>query len=64
MLNTDKIRHLMKEKDIRSKDLAAKVGVSASMMSFILSGLREPSVQILVRIAKTLECSVDDIIMK
>ena len=64
MLNTDKIRHLMKKKDIRSKDLAAKIGISESMMSFILSGLREPSVQILVRIAKTLECSVDDIIMK
>lgn len=64
MLNTDKIRHLMKGKDIRSKDLAAKIGISESMMSFILSGLREPSVQILVRIAKTLECSVDDIIMK
>ena len=64
MLNTDKIRQLMREKDIRSKDLALKVGVGESMMSFILSGLRTPNVQTLVMMAKVLECSVDDIIVK
>ena len=64
MLNTEKIKQLMITKDLRSKDLATKIGVSESMMSYILSGLREPNVQTLMRMAKVLECPVDDIIMR
>lgn len=64
MINGERVRALMREKGIMSKDMAAKVGIGESMMSYILSGLREPSVPVLVRIARALDVAVDDIIMK
>ncbi len=64
MINGEKIRELMKEKGILGKTLAARVGVSEPMISFILDGLREPSVSVLVRIATELNCTVDELVNK
>ena len=64
MVNGELIKILMRSKGITARQLAAKVGISNSMMSFILSGLREPNIQTLVRIAKELGCTVDELIAK
>ena len=64
MINGNMIKALMRSKGITGRELAAKVGVSESMMSYILQGLREPNVTTLVRIAAELDCTVDEIILK
>ena len=64
MINFKKIKALMGKKEIKDYELAAKVGVSISMMSYILNGLRTPNVQTLVRIANELGCTVDELLIK
>ena len=64
MIAYERINELMKEKGIKSNELARTVGVSKPMMSYILNGLREPNVVTLVRIAKVLGCTVDELIVR
>lgn len=64
MINGEKIRDLMKQKDIQGDELAGQIGVSPAMMSYIINGLREPSVTVLVRISRVLGCTLDDLINK
>lgn len=64
MVNGEKIKELMKEKGISGKELADKVGVSAAMISYIIKGFREPNVAALARIAQTLDCTVDELLVK
>lgn len=62
MVNHKKMASLIKERGLAQKELADEVGVSEAMLSYILRGLKEPSVATLVRIAKSLGCSVDELI--
>lgn len=64
MLNGKLVRTLMRAKGYSGRELAARVGISESMMSYILQGLREPNVQTLVRIANELGCSLDEMIIR
>ena len=64
MVNGKKIAELMRQKGIMNKALAAEVGVSESMMTYITKELREPNVTVLARIAKALGCAVDELIIK
>lgn len=64
MVNGEKIRALMKERGIQAKEMAMQVGISEAMMSYIIRGLRETNVAVLVRIARILDVSVDDLIKK
>ena len=64
MVNYDKIRQLMIARKIQNQEFADKVGVSASMMSYITRGLREPNVTTLARIAHELGCTVDELLVK
>ena len=65
MLNRDNVRKLMRAKGITAVQLASKVGVSPSMMSYILSGLRDPSLQTLIRMSDELECeTIDELILR
>ena len=63
MINTAIMKSLMRDKGIRDNELAAKIGISTSMMSYILNGLRIPNVQTLVRISHELGCTVDELII-
>lgn len=63
MVNGNKIKELMKEKGMKSKEVAQKVGISEPMMSYILGGLRDPNVITLARMARLLEVSADDLIV-
>lgn len=63
MVNGNKIRELMQKKGMLNKELAVRVGISESMLSYIILGLRDTTVTTLSRIAKELEVSVDELIV-
>lgn len=62
MVNGRKIGKMLKEKGIDQKTMAARIGIGTTMMSYIVTGLKQPSVEVLVRIAKELNCTVDELI--
>jgi len=62
MVNGKKIQELMTQKNILGKEMAQRIGVSEAMMSYIIRGLREPNVATLVRIAKELDVTVDELV--
>jgi DNA-binding Xre family transcriptional regulator len=62
MVNTEKLVELMEKRGILATDLANQVGISNPMMSYITRGMKQPSVEVLVRIAGALKCKVDDLI--
>ena len=64
MVNCEKIKKLLDEKDIEQKQIAEQVGVSVAMMSFIVNGLKEPSLTVLTRIAKALDVPVAELIVE
>lgn len=54
MVNCEKIKELMKAKGLDTYTLAEAVGISQPMVSYIVRGLKEPSIAVLGRIATTL----------
>ncbi|WP_099329871.1 helix-turn-helix domain-containing protein [Clostridium paraputrificum] len=56
----DNIKMLMKNKGITSKELAQKVKVSPTHISYIINNKRVPSIDLLEKIAAVLEVSVND----
>lgn len=64
MVDCEKIRSLIAEKKLEQKDVAEAVGVSEQMISYIVRGLREPSVTVLSRIAKVLDCAPGELIIQ
>ena len=64
MINHEKIAELIRAKGIEQKVLAEEVGVSEAMMSFIVRGLKEPSLTVLTRIAKALDVPVAELIIE
>lgn len=64
MVNCEKIKELLEKKKIEQIQLAAQVGVSGAMISYIISGLKEPSLTVLTRIAKALDVPVAELIIE
>ena len=64
MVNNEKIKELLKMKSIEQKMLAEEVGISEAMMSYIVNGLKEPSLTILGRIAKALGVPAAELIVE
>ena len=64
MVDSRKLVELMEERGVSATDLAKQVGVSDAAMSFFKRGIKQPSVEVLVRIAGALGCKVDDLITK
>ncbi len=64
MINGEKINELLKKNKMEAQELAEKVGISPSMMSFIIRGLRNPSVSTMANIAQVFGCTVDDLLIK
>lgn len=58
---SDNIKRLMTIKNITSKKLAEMVGVSPTHISYILNNKREPSMELLNKIATALGISIDEI---
>ena len=55
---------LMAEKKIKVKDLAEKIGISATHLSYVINGKRNPSFELLNDLAKALTINVSDLIME
>ena len=62
MVNGVKIKSLMNERGISNKEMANTIGVSEAMMTYITQELKDPNVKVLSRIAKKLDCTVDELI--
>lgn len=58
----ENIRRIRTEQNMTQVELAAKSGVSAQLINQVEWGTKGLSVQTLVRIAKALSCSTDDIL--
>ena len=63
MVNGEMITRLLEEKGVTQKAMAASIGASETMVSFIISGLREPSLTNLSRIAHVLGCKTSELII-
>ena len=64
MFNHEKMAEIIREKGIEQKGLAEKVGISEAMMSFVVRGLKEPSLTVLARIARELGVSAAEFIVE
>lgn len=58
----ENIRKKRLEYDIEQQELAQRVGITKGMLCRIESNFQPPSVAVLVCIADTLHCSVDELL--
>lgn len=56
-----RLKEVLKEKGIASKDLAEKVNVSKNTISFISTGKTQPRFELLLQIAEALDVDVKDL---
>ena len=59
---SERIKELMKEKNVNQTQLAEIAGVSQCFISNMLKGFKTPSVAVLKRIADHFEVAVDELI--
>ena len=64
MLDGEKIKARLSDVGLSSARLAEVVGVSKGMMSFIINGKRDTTVTVACRIAKTLDCGLEELLEK
>ena len=55
----DRLRRLRKERKLTQKELAGRIGVKNSVISFYEVGDRTPSLEVLVKLSKALHVSTD-----
>lgn len=56
------LQRIMTDKKIKSKDLALKVGVSPTHLSYVINGKRQPSIELLGALANLLKVSLEDLV--
>ena len=56
---SERLTSLMKTKELSQKDFAKKANITESAMSYYAKGVRTPSGEVLVRIAKALDTTAD-----
>ena len=59
----NKVKDMMKKRNMNATELAYKSKISERYVSFITKGDRSPSLKVALRIAKTLNCKVEDIFL-
>ena len=62
MLNRETLREKLKEKGMSQAALGEAVGVSQAMIGHILAGVKRPTLELTVGIARALGCTVDELI--
>lgn len=60
--NTMRLREIRKKQGMTAQVLAEKLGVSQGAISHYETGRRKPSIDMVVKMAKVFNCSVDDLI--
>lgn len=58
-----KLKEQREKKHISQNELASAVGVTQRHIAFIESGDRKPSMELAFKIARKLECSIEDIFL-
>lgn len=56
------IKHRREEYDLEQNELARRADTTPAMISYIEKGSKKPSVELLVRIAEALHCTVNDLV--
>lgn len=57
-----RLREVREARNLSQADLARLAGVAQCHISDLERGRRKPSFEVLVRLAKALECSLDDLV--
>jgi len=59
-----RIRELRKERELSQIELAAKVGIDRSYIGFLERGERNPSLEMIAKIAEALDVTPDELLKK
>lgn len=59
-----RVRELRKERGLSQIELAAKVGIDRSYMGFLERGERNPSLEVIAKIADALSVTPDELLKK
>lgn len=59
-----RVRELRKERGLSQIELAAKVGIDRSYMGFLERGERNPSLEVIAKIADALNVTPDELLKK
>jgi transcriptional regulator with XRE-family HTH domain len=59
-----RVRELRKERKLSQIELAAKVGIDRSYMGFLERGERNPSLEVIAKIAEALSVTPDELLKK
>lgn len=62
MAKLNRIKIVLAEKDLNNKRLAEKIGKDPATVSKWVTNTTQPSLEILVKIAKAFECEIGDLI--
>jgi transcriptional regulator with XRE-family HTH domain len=62
MVDGKKLRNLRKAACMTGEELAYNVGISQTLISGIERGFRQPSIEVLVRIAKKLNTPIESLL--
>lgn len=57
-----RVRELRKERELSQIELAAKVGIDRSYMGFLERGERNPSLEVITKIAEALSVTPDELL--
>ena len=57
-----KLREILEERNIKQKDVASAIGIYTSTMSQYVTGVREPDIETLIKLADYFGVSVDYLI--
>ena len=63
MVDGAKIKSLRESLNVTQKELGEEIGITQTAIHYIESGLKEPKILTLARIAKRLGCTVDELII-
>lgn len=61
-MNGERLKALLDEKGIQQAELAENVGVSQAFISYLIKGLKQPSLVLLKRIADYLHVPIDELV--
>lgn len=57
----ERIKEAMESRGVTQAELAEAVGVTQAFMSYVIHGIKKPSVDVLGRIAKRLDVTMDSL---
>lgn len=61
-MNGERLKALLDEKGIQQAELAENVGVSQAFISYLIKGLKQPSLVLIKRIADYLQVPIDELV--